>query len=234
MEKVILNAALRETKGKEASNRLRKEGFLPSVVYKKGKKTQTLAVNSKELSRLLHTSAGGNVIITLNIKEDKGKTVIIKEIQYDPIKGDMIHVDFHEISLTEKIAINIPIEPKGIPAGVKNDGGILDQPLKELRIECLPTEIPKNIEVHVEGLKIGDAIRVKDLVIPANIKVLHDAELTVLSVVPPKIEKPAAEVAPEEAITEPEVIREKKPTAEEAAEEEKPKEEKPKEKEEKK
>lgn len=221
MEKVILNAVIREELGKQASKRLRRLDSIPAVVYKKGKEVLPVKVNSRELFQVLHTSAGENVIITLKIKDEtkepksvKNKTVIIKEIQYQPIKGDILHLDFNEISLTEKITVNVPIGVKGEPKGVKVDGGVLDHPVKELQIECLPTEIPQRIEVHVEELKIGDSIRVKDLVVPAEVKVLTDPELTVLSVAPPHVEKPAEEVAVEEKITEPEVIREKKPEEE--------------------
>lgn len=220
MEKVILDAIIREELGKQASRRLRRLGSIPAVVYKKGKEVLPIKVDNMELFQVLHTSAGENVIITLKITEGtkesksaKSKTVIIKEIQYEPIKGDILHLDFNEISLTEKIAVNVPIEIKGEPKGVKADGGILDHPVRELQVECLPINIPQRIEVHVEELKIGDSIRVKDLVVPAGIKVLTDPELTVLSVMPPHVEKPAEEVA-EEEIAEPEVIREKKPEEE--------------------
>ena len=124
-------------------------------------------------------------------------------------------MDFHEISLTEKITVNVAIETKGEPEGVKVDGGVLDHPIKGLEIECLPTQIPEKIEVHVEALKIGDAIRVKDLEIPSDVKVLNDPEQTVISVMAPRIEEPVAEEEAEAEVAEPEVIREKKPEAEE-------------------
>lgn len=224
MEKVTLSAAVREGLGKQVSKKLRREGSIPAVVYKKGKEALPLKVGSRELFHVLHTSAGENVIITLKIKDEaksrpiKDKTVIIKEIQYEPIKGEILHLDFNEISLTEKITVNVPVEVKGEPIGVKADGGVLDNPAKEIQVECLPTDIPERIEVRVEGLKIGDSIRVKELVVPAGVKVLTDPELTVLSVAPPHIEKPAEEKV-EEEITEPEVIREKKPEEEVVSEE---------------
>lgn len=238
MEKVVLNAEIREKLGKQASKRLRAEDAIPVVVYKKGKGTLSLKVNSRELFHILHTSAGENVIIALKVnsgnKDVKEKTVIIKEIQYGPIKADVLHVDFHEILLTEKIAVDVPIEPKGEPEGVKSDGGILDHPTKELHVECLPTQIPERIEVHVEKLKIGDAIRVKDLIVPPEVTVLSDPELTVVSVVPPRVEEVEEEVV-EEGLQEPEVIGEKKPAEGEEVEEAVPEVKKePKEKEEKK
>ena len=215
MEKVTLKAEIREEFGKEAGSRTRKAGMVPAVVYKKASKALSLTVDARELFHVLHTTAGANVIIALNIvskdKAKKDRTVIIKEIQYHPIRGDVLHLDFHEISLTDKITVNIAIETKGEPEGVKADGGTLDHPLKELSIECLPTEIPERIDVHVEPLMIGDTIRVKDLDIPDGITVLSDLEQTVCSVVPPKVEEEITdeEAASEEA-AEPEVIREKK------------------------
>jgi len=222
MEKVLLNANIRDDVGKEANKRLRREGGVPVVLYKKGKTSLSLKVDVKDLYHVLHTSAGENVILTLKVKADskdakatKDRTVIIKEIQHHPIKENILHVDFHEISLTEMITVRVPVETKGEAEGVKADGGVLDQVTKEIEVECLPTEIPDKIEVHVGPLKIGDAIRVKDLTVPAQIKVLSDPELTVLSVVPPHVEKEEEEAA--EEITEPEVIKEKKPEAEGAA-----------------
>ncbi|TSA57440.1 50S ribosomal protein L25 [bacterium] len=219
MEKITLKANTREVIGKEAGNRLRKAGIIPAVVYKRAEKAIPLAVNERNLFSTLHTSAGENVIIALEIfsqekseKPDMEKTVIIKEVQYHPIKRKILHIDFQEIALTEKITVEIPIETKGEPVGVKSDGGILDHPIKELNIECLPTDIPEKIYVNVENLKIGDAIRVKDLDIPSNITVLDDPEQAVVSVVPPEAEELVSEEeALTEAAAEPEVIKQKKP-----------------------
>ncbi len=214
MEKVTLNAEVRNESGKQANNKLRKEGSVPAVVYKKGDKALSLKVNARELFHVLHTSAGGNVIITLNIDsgdKKKGKTVIVKEVQYEPIKGGVVHLDFQEISLTDKITVDIAIETKGEPKGVKIDGGVLDHPTKELNVECLPTEIPEKIDIHVEELEIGDSIKVKDLDIPFGVTVLTDPEQTVCSVMHPEIEEePEEEEALAGEAAEPEVIRERK------------------------
>jgi large subunit ribosomal protein L25 len=216
MEKMILKAQLRTELGKEAGQRLRNQGIVPAVVYKKAQQTLSVGVSAKDMFRILHTSAGENVIITLDIGSgDKSaaqeKTVIVKELQYHPIKGDILHIDFHEISLTEKIKVDIPIETKGEPVGVKSDGGTLDHPIKELSIECLPTDIPEKIYVQVENLKIGDSIRIRDLEIPAGIALLGEPEQVVVSVVPPEAEpaEPEEGLLAEQA-AEPEVIRQKK------------------------
>lgn len=238
MEKVILTAELREETGKSKVKELRKQSFIPAVVYKAGKESVSLKVHKRDLQSALHTSAGENVLITLKIKGDKDKkdrTCIIKETQRDPVKDEILHVDFNEISLTEKIKVKVPIRAHGEAEGVVKDGGILDHVLWEAEIECLPTDIPQRIDVEVGHLKIGDSIYIKDLKVPPAIKVLNDPELTVFSVSPPAKEEVVAEV-PAEGVEEPEVIQKgKKPEEEIEGEEEKPKKEgPPKEKEEKK
>jgi len=234
MERQKLKVEIREEKGKEKVKKLRLTGDVPGVVYKKGATTMNVKVNQRELFKVLHTRAGENVLLDLEITDNgksKKKTVIIKEIQHHPIKDQILHVDFNEILLTEAIKVNIPIIGKGEPEGVVKDGGTLEYVLREAEIECLPTQIPEGIEVHVETLKIGDSIYIKDLVVPSGIKILNDPELVVMSVEPPYEEKPAEEEGAE-AITEPELIRKEKKEGEEeeapeAEAKEKPAKEKP-------
>ena len=240
MGKITLNAQIREDTGKSASRRLRNNYMIPAVVYKQAEKTLPIQVKTTDFIHILHTAAGENAIVTLKIvapsAETKSKsseairTVIIKEIQYHPTKENILHIDFQEISLTEKITVKVPIVLKGEAVGVKTEGGILEQMTKELEIECLPTEIPEKIEFNIEAMKIGDIVHVKELEMPADVKVLVDSEQAVVSVSPPKVEEvPVAEEVAEEAIEEPEVITEKKAEereAEAAAEEKEKKPEK--------
>lgn len=251
MDKIILNIKIRENIGKSPSRRLRQNDIIPAVVYKQGQKTIPIQVKETELIHALHTSAGENAIITLKFPPSSKterlpdrqagkttgttdtKTVIIKEIQYHPIKENILHVDFQEISLTEKITVNVPIALKGEAVGVKTDSGILEHITKELEIECLPTQIPEKIELNVEIMKIGDIAYVKELDTPPEVRVLTDPEQAVVSVSPPKVEEevaPAEEVA-EEEIQEPEVITEKKAEEREAEVQEEAKEKKGKQKE---
>ena len=230
MEKVVLNAEIRKETGKTKVKALRKKGLVPAVAYKGGKESLNLTVNTRELFTALHTSAGANVLITLKVKDDKkakDRTCIIKELQRDPVKDDIIHVDLNEISLTENIKVKVPIRPHGEAEGVVKDEGVLEHVLWEVEVECLPTEIPEKIEVEVSPMKIGDTVYVKDLKMPMGIKVLADPELTVLSVVPPAKEEVVEEV-PSEEIQEPEVIAKGKKEEEEVAEEEAKPGEKPK------
>jgi len=214
MENVSLKAKTREETGKKASKALRREGLIPCVVYKQGEAARSLFIDSGDFYHAIHTSAGENVLINLKIKEDKAstakdKTVMIKEIQHHAFKEDVLHVDFHEISLHERLKVNVPIVTKGEAIGAKRDEGILEHILWEIEVECLPTEIPEKIEIDVTEFEIGTSKQVKDLEIPAGITVLTDSEQVVVAVAAPKIEEEAP--AEEEEGAEPEVITERKP-----------------------
>jgi large subunit ribosomal protein L25 len=226
MEEIILEASLREEIGKSKLKPLRKSGFIPAVVYSEGKKTTPIKIKRKSVLRVIHEHRIENVIINLKIfgdeKRIKDTNVIIKELQRDPVKDEIIHIDFNQISLTKEIKVKVPIVTKGEPIGVKVDGGSLEHIIWELEIECLPTQIPEKIEVEVSELKIGDAIHVKDLSIPKEVKILQDPEQVVVSVAAPVKEELAVGVE-EGAPEEPEVIKEKKevPEGEEAVREQK-------------
>ncbi|UCB57294.1 MAG: 50S ribosomal protein L25 [Candidatus Omnitrophota bacterium] len=218
MEKINLKAKMREELGKEAVKKLRKEGLVPAVVYKESK-SLNLKVSARDLFEATHTKAGENVIINLQIESKKPvRTTIIKEIQYHPVTADILHVDFNEISLNEVLTVKVPVAVKGEAEGIK-EGGVVEHILWEIEIECLPTQIPEDIPVDVSAMKIGDAVLVKDLHLPKEIKVLTDPEATVVTVAVPHVEE-AEEAKPEEEQVEPEVIMEKKPKEEEAPEEE--------------
>lgn len=217
MEKVILKAEVREGSGKRIAKDLRRKDIIPAVVYKGGKDAIKLQLSIREFETVLHTKAGENVIVTLKIaqadKNTKDKTVLIKEIQREPIKNRILHVDFNEISLTEALKVNVPLSAHGEPEG-KKDGGTLEHVMWELQVECLPTNIPEKIEVDVSSLKIGDSIYVKNIVVPEGVKVLNDPELIAMIVKPPKVEVPKEEIGAEAAV-EPELIRKKKEAEEE-------------------
>lgn len=220
MKQVSLSVKVREGRGKEVNKKLRQQGWIPAVVYGQSKKTLSLEVPAKEFTKVLRGAAGSNVIIALSVVDQASKTAertaLMKEIQQHPLSGDVLHVDFHEISLTEEIKVGVPIVSKGEAVGVKMDGGVLDHSLWELQISCLPMEIPDRIEVDVTDLKIGDSIHVRELRTSSGVKILTDPNISVFSV-----KHPTQEIVPEAAAettaAEPEVIREKKvdePTAE--------------------
>ena len=232
MEQIKLKATIRQEKGKQAVKKLRNTGLIPGVVYHRGEEAVSISLVDRDISKIVHTAGGENILINLTVEEEKKpkpRSVIIKEIQHDPVKRNILHVDFNEISLTEKIVVEVEVVAQGEPIGVKQEGGLLDHPLRMLKIQCLPTDIPKHIDVDVTNLKLNDSIHVRDLVLSEKMKVLNDPE-TLLFQVKLHEEKPE-EVVAEEA-PEVEVIREKKEEepakagAEKAKEEPKPKAEK--------
>jgi large subunit ribosomal protein L25 len=223
MEEIFLEVELREELGRIKVKDLRVKDFIPGVVYAKGKNSQAIKIFRSHLLQLIHQHRLENAVLNLKVKNDtkqKPRPCLIKEIQYEPVKGGIIHVDFNEISLTQAIKINVPVVAKGEPLGVKQEGGSLEHILWEIEIECLPTDIPKEIVADVSQLKIGEAIHIKDMALPANIKVFNDPEAIVFSVVAPIKEEVITPAVEGEEKQEPEVIKEKKeiPAEEEAGE----------------
>ncbi|MEW6009616.1 MAG: 50S ribosomal protein L25 [Candidatus Omnitrophota bacterium] len=234
MEEIQLEVTLRKEVGRSKARALRRANMIPAVVY--GEKLNfPVNVNKSQFQKAIGSRSAENVIMNLKlideaskIKKPKEHSVIIKDIQYDPVFGSILHVDFNEISLTKELVVKVPLVAKGDPVGVKQDGGVLQHQVWELEIKCLPKNLPKNLEADVTNLKIGDSIHLRDLKLPEGVTALQDQDMVVLSVVPPtKVEAaPVAEevaVASEEVKEEPEVIKEKKKEEEEAAPEAKEK-----------
>jgi large subunit ribosomal protein L25 len=224
MEELVLDAEIRAEVGRGKVKDLKDKGFLPAVIYSEGKEALSLKLSHRQLIQLVHHHRIEGVVINLNIKDDKkskSRPCLIKEIQYDPVHGDIIHVDFNQISLTKAIKVNIPVVAKGEAIGVKQEGGSLEHILWEVEVECLPTNIPKDIEVDITNLKLKDAVHVKDIILPQGVKILNDPQAIVLSIAEPmKEEAPAVEGVEGEAKQEPEVIKEKKEVPAEGKEEE--------------
>jgi len=224
MEELFLDAEIRQEVGRGKVKALKDKGFIPAVVYAEGKEALALKLSHRQLVQLVHHHRIEGVVINLNIKDDKkqkARPCLIKEIQHDPVHGEILHVDFNQISLTKAIKVNIPVTAKGESIGVKQEGGSLEHILWEIEVECLPTSIPKEIEIDVTQLKMGESIHVKDIVVPQGVKVLNDPGAIVLSVAAPMKEEVPAEAVEGEAAQEPEVIKEKKEVAAEGAEESK-------------
>jgi len=225
VERVVLNAEIRTDTGKSIAKQLRKQGIIPGVVYAKDDAPIPLKTDYRDFIKLLHKQ-GENVIIDLKLKKNAkiiNKTVIIKEIQYNLVKEGIFHVDFQQIKLTEKIRVQVPLKSRGDAEapGVK-EGGTIEHILREVEIECLPTQIPKEIIVNVAGLNIGDAIHVKELDIPEGITTITDPEqIAIILKFEAKEEEPTEEKPEAEAPAEPEVIKQKKPEEDEASTEEK-------------
>ncbi len=222
MEEVILEVQLREKEEKPRA--LRREGFIPAVVYGAGKDTKSLKLRRHDFVHFIHTHHMESTVLSLKIGGKNAHTALVREVQYDPVQETAIHIDFKEISLTSKIKVTVGIAAEGEAVGVKQDGGTLNHMIWELEIECLPTKIPPEIKVDVSELKIGDVIYVRDLPVPKDVQIVTDGDSLVFSVEPPAKEE---EVVSEEAAAEegadttgPEVIKEKKEDKPEGAKEE--------------
>ena len=184
-----LAAKVRETTGKEAAKKMRREKLIPGVFY--GPESEPIMVSFKDgdLRKILKTTASENIIMGLQLETDKGtetKTVILKELQSDPLKDSYIHADFHEISMDKEITLNIPVILVNTPVGVTN-GGILQAVRRELTISCLPDKVIESIEVDVSGLEIGESIHIEDVVFPEGIKTSQEGHLTIAVVNAPTV-----------------------------------------------
>ncbi len=212
MEEIKLEVQIRSEVGSRKVKRLRRDLFIPAIVYGGKQNPTPLKVDRKTFERITRLHQGENVIYHLNVLEGSKKikdySAITKEVQHDPVNDRILHIDFNRISLTEKIEVKVAIDAKGEPVGVKQGGGSLEHVLWELNIICLPTQIPQSIEVDVSNLKIQDSIHVKDLILPSGVITKHDPEAIVLTVAPPmkEVTPPEVEGPPAEV----EVIKEKK------------------------
>jgi large subunit ribosomal protein L25 len=211
MASAQLSASARDTGGKGVSRKLRAEGRVPAVVYGHGRDPQPLSINTRELERLLDHIAAESTVIDLDI-DGKGARTLIREIQRHPFKRQILHVDFQELVAGEKITVNVPIILVGVPDGVRMDGGILDQTMRELEVEVDPSNIPNHIDVDVTKLMIGSSVHVRDIKLPEGLESMDDGDATICVVSAPRaaIEETAAAAEGAEATAEPEVIRAKK------------------------
>ncbi len=215
MKTVPLKASLREGIGKQKAKKLRIAKRIPAVVYGHGIKATSVEVGQDDFLKVIHTKAGENVIIQLNVDGPKKfeKTVVIKEIQHSPTTDAIQHVDFNAISLTEKIKVKVPLHVKGEAPGVK-EGGVLDVVHHEIEVECLPTNIPERIDADIAAFAIGDTIHLRDLKFPSGVVPQLPQDEVIVAVHAPMKEEVAAPT--EEVTTEPEVIGKKKEEGEEA------------------
>ncbi|MEZ5418509.1 MAG: 50S ribosomal protein L25 [Vicinamibacterales bacterium] len=183
-----LEAVKRTSKGKNEARRLRAEGKVPAVVYGAQKAGDDIApvqvaVNPKEMMRILHSASGVNTLITLNVEGGSTQRVLVREFQLDPVTQHLLHADFYRVNLERKIAVKVPVVLHGEPKGVKQQGGILEFLHKEIEVECLPTAIPEHVDIDVSGLELGQAVYVKDVAAAASWSPLSDADLMLVHVV---------------------------------------------------
>jgi len=216
-KQVKLKAEPRDATGRSAARKLKARGIVPAVIYGGKHKSQALQVLERDINAMLSHASGENILVELEIAGEN-RTALLQEVQHSPVRGDVVHVDFHAISMDEKIEASVPLEAFGVATGVKNFGGLLEQNVRSLAIECLPRDLPDKVTVDVSALNIGDAIHVRDIKLPDGVVAKVPADLTVFSVVAPLAEEvavtPEAEAA---AAAGPEVITAKKEEGEAAA-----------------
>ena len=209
-----LEAIKREGIGKEAARKIRAQGWTPAIIYGKRETALPVAFNTSEFLTMVHGEAHENTLFKLKIKGQKGKNVpnvIIKEMQYHPVKGTLLHVDLFEVAMDEIIEVHIPIESINEAKGVKDEGGMLDHVSREVLVECLPDDLPEKIEVDVSNLRLGESIHISDIEFPSGVKPVDNPDKVVLTIIH-KLkgrEEVVTEVPEEEEEAEPEVLTQK-------------------------
>ena len=207
-KQVKLTAERRTALGRSAVRKLKARGVVPAVIYGANDKPEALQVSRRDVNAMLSHASGENILVEVHV-DGQSRLALVQEVQHAPLGNDILHVDFHAVSVDEKIQAEVPLSPIGIATGVKNMGGLLEQNLRSLAIECLPRDLPDLISVDVTDLNIGDSIHVRELKLPEGVSTRVQPDLTAFSVLAPTVEEePAAAAA--EAAAGPEVIREKK------------------------
>lgn len=206
----------RDIKGSANARRLRRDGWVPGVIYSEGSAARSVSLPKHDFEQMLRHHASEHVMVKVQIDNGAEEAVLLKEVQHNALTGGVVHVDMQKVDLNKKLRVEVPVELVGEADGVKNQGGVLDHLLHHLEIECFPADIPEEIDVDVTALKLGDILTVKDIKInAAKYTILMDGDVGVAAVTQPKVvEEPVAgEAAAAEgaASAEPEVIREKKP-----------------------
>lgn len=190
-----LSARSRAESGSTAVKAVRARDAVPAVLYGKSLSPQNIEINRREFEILLAHAAGESILVELEVESAGQKTThlsLVQEVQHHPLRRDILHVDFQAVSATENIEAAIPLETVGESQGVKNFGGLLELILRELPIRCLPKDLPEVIQIDVTNLGVGESLHVKDLVLPPGVTSVMDGEVTVLSVVAPKVAVAAA------------------------------------------
>lgn len=216
MSETTVEVKQRDDTGKNANRRLRAAGGIPAVVYGGGKDPIAISVEKNDIHELLKQAGGENAVFLLKLAgTGKARHTMVREVVVDPISRQIIHIDFQRVLMTEKVKVQVPIELVGVPEGVKNQGGVLDFITREVELECLPGDIPPQLELDVSTLEVGDHLQMKDLVLPAKVELLEEPERVVASVahsrVAQEVEAAEAEAEGEEVLLEaeqeePEVI----------------------------
>ncbi|HOK56826.1 MAG TPA: 50S ribosomal protein L25 [bacterium] len=211
MEKVVFVAEIREGKGKGTARKLRSKGYIPGILYGPDTEPVPIKLEKKSSEKIILHLTSHNIMAEMKLKkngQEETIQVVLKDIQTDPIKDEIIHLDFYKLSSERPVIMEIPVIIKGKSIG-EEKGGILEHELREIKVEGLPGNIPENIEIDIKDLDFGHAILVKDIKMPEGVKILEDENRVVVTVLKPKEEK-VEEVKVEETVEEPKVISQEK------------------------
>jgi large subunit ribosomal protein L25 len=208
---IVVKSEKRVGLGKNASRRLRKQGFVPAVLYGEGMESRALVLSKKDIIQILKLESGENTIFKVAYDSEEND-VMIKDLQIDPTTDELIHADLIRIAMDKPIRVTVPIVHRGDPVGVKNEGGFIDFVTREVEIECLPKDIPESLVIDISGLHIQQTFKVEHIDLPAGLKLLSEpGQALVLISVPHKEEEAFPGETPEEEVVEegaePEVIK---------------------------
>ncbi len=219
---VTLKAEQREGRGKGSARKLRAEGKLPAVVYGADAEPIALTLNTHDTEHLFYSISVDNTIVNLEVEGKKVPVpTLVRDIQTHPVRPELLHVDFYRIQTGVEVELEVPIHLEGTPTGVRDDGGVLEQPIHHLPIRCVPADIPEEIVIDVSALEIGDSLHVEDLSLPEGVEALLEPRRTVCSVqVPTRLT--VEEETPEDELEEPGIVGEEEVVAEAEEEEEQP------------
>ncbi len=207
MERATLNAEFRKEAGKGVARSLRRNGILPAVIYRKGESTP-IQISKKELINFVNSTSGEQKLVNIKLSDGDTKIAILKYYQSDPIKGELLHTDFYEVSLNEEVKVSVAVSLTGEAIGVKRDGGIIQYGLRDVDIECLPDKIPSHFEADITNLEIGHSVHVGDLSVGEGVKVLTDSSEVLATIsAPAKAVVEEVEEEVKEEIEEPEVVK---------------------------
>jgi large subunit ribosomal protein L25 len=223
MEKIALTAQVREKAGKGVARGLRRNAQIPAVLYSHGK-SMPISMGNKEITTILNAEGGKHALLNLTLqgtKEAAERMALIKDYEVDPISGKLMHIDLMEVAMDEKVKVQVSIHLTGNAVGVK-EGGILQYGLHQVEIECFPQQIPSHFDVDITAVKVNESLHVRDIQMPEGVKILNDADSTIVSIQPPvsdaKLESMLATGAPATAAEgEPELVKKPKKEGEAAA-----------------
>ena len=191
MAQSTLNVVKRKRMGKSGAREIRKEGNVPAILYGKQTEPISLVINPTELKKALSTEAGENTLLEIRVKEgdaDIPKLSLLREVQYDYLTDKPIHFDFQALNMNETITVTVPVHLEGSPKGIK-EGGILEEILREINVECLPANIPNSYTIDISDMEMGNSIHISALEIEEGVTILHDPEDTIVTIVAPKVEE---------------------------------------------